>query len=141
MHDPSFTQYRTLPELYPEGSTCFMIGQPYYGCQGTVLKIDKEHKGRVQLNITEPKVESTFCLVSQFLCLYYCQEPSLYQIKKMEKKMKEHYFPGFKAAQKLGISSHLMSRITGSLFVLRGSKEADIEHASKVNVGLNLKVH
>ena len=60
--------------------------------------------------------------------------------KKMEQKLKEYYFPGYKAAQKLGISSHLLSRITGSLYVLKGAKEAEIEHASKVNVGLNLKV-
>jgi hypothetical protein len=27
VHDPSFTQYRTLPELFPVGSVCFMLGQ------------------------------------------------------------------------------------------------------------------
>jgi hypothetical protein len=50
------------------------------------------------------------------------------------------YFPGYRAAQQLGISSHLLSRITGTVFILRGPKEAELEHASKANIGLNLKV-
>ena len=41
VHDPSFTQYRTLDQLYPEGSSCFMLGQPNYGCQGEVLQVSK----------------------------------------------------------------------------------------------------
>lgn len=121
VHDPSFTQYRTLPELFPVGSTCFMIGQPNYGCQATVLKIDKEHKGRIQLSVIEP------------------MEPNLSGVKKKQQDQREHYFPGFKAAQKLGISSHLLSRLTGSIFVIKGPREAEIEYSSKVNVGLNLK--
>ena len=52
-----------------------------------------------------------------------------------------HYFPGYRAAQQLGISSHLLSRITGTVFILRGPREADLEHASRVNIGLNLKVN
>ena len=43
--DPSFTQYRTLPELFPAGSACFMLGPTQYGCQGTVVQIAPEHKG------------------------------------------------------------------------------------------------
>jgi len=31
-------------------------------------------------------------------------------------------------------------RITGTMFVLRGPREADQEYSSKVNIGLNLKV-
>ena len=54
--------------------------------------------------------------------------------------MRSQYFPGYKAAQQLGISSHLLSRITGTMYVLKGAKEAELEHASKVNIGLNLKV-
>ena len=57
----------------------------------------------------------------------------------MEKQMKNQYFPGYRAAQKLGISSHLVSRITGTLYIQKSPKEAEAEYASKVNVGLNLK--
>lgn len=39
------------------------------------------------------------------------------------------------AAQRLGISSHLLSRITGTIYVIQASKE----ELSKYNLGLNLK--
>ena len=56
IHDSSFTQYRTLPELYPDGSTCFVIAYALYGCQAEVITIDKEHRGRIQLSVIEPTV-------------------------------------------------------------------------------------
>lgn len=40
------------------------------------------------------------------------------------------------AAQRLGISSHLLSRITGTIYVVGTSDGFDI---TKYNVGLNLK--
>jgi hypothetical protein len=55
-HDSSFTQYRTLPELYPDGSTCFVMAYSHYGCQAEVITIDKEHRGRIQLSVIEPMV-------------------------------------------------------------------------------------
>lgn len=39
------------------------------------------------------------------------------------------------AAQRLGISSHLLSRITGTIYVIQASKEELTKH----NLGLNLK--
>lgn len=57
VYDPSFTQYRSLEELFIPGSTCFiMADNQYYGCEATVLKVDKEHHGRVQLSVIEPTV-------------------------------------------------------------------------------------
>ena len=56
-----------------------------------------------------------------------------------ERQTRNQFLPGYKAAPKLGINSHLLSRITGTLFVLKGPKEAELDHASKVNIGLNLK--
>ena len=56
VHDPSFTQFRTLHELFPDGSTCFSLAHSHYGCEATVLKIDKEHRGRVQVSLIEPTV-------------------------------------------------------------------------------------
>jgi 5'-3' exoribonuclease 1 len=46
---------------------------------------------------------------------------------------------GNMAAQRLGVSSHLVSRITGSIYIVSGDKNAAVESCSKVNVGLNLK--
>ena len=61
-------------------------------------------------------------------------------VKLQESSEGSRYYPGYKAAQMLGISSHLLSRLTGSLYVLKGPKEADLEHAGRINIGLNLKV-
>ena len=56
VHDPSFTQYRTLSELFPNDSTCFLLGNmAQYGCQGSVMQIAPEHRGRIQMNFIEPK--------------------------------------------------------------------------------------
>ena len=64
-HDSSFTQYRTLPELYPDGSTCFVMAYSHYGCQAEVITIDKEHRGRIQLSVIEPTVGIFFFCYSQ----------------------------------------------------------------------------
>lgn len=56
VHDPSFTQYRTLPELFPVGSICFMLGNPNYGAQGKVVEISAAQKGRISLEFMESKV-------------------------------------------------------------------------------------
>ena len=45
--------------------------------------------------------------------------------------------PGYVAAQELGVSSHLVSRITGSIYVSRHNDERNTD--SKINIGLNLK--
>jgi 5'-3' exoribonuclease 1 len=60
VHDPSFTQYRTLPELFPVGSICFMLGHPNYGAQGTIVDISAEQKGRITLSFLETKVLNSF---------------------------------------------------------------------------------
>jgi len=43
------------------------------------------------------------------------------------------------AAQRLGLSSHLVSRVTGTIYIVQGDKNATMESCNKVNVGLNLK--
>jgi hypothetical protein len=49
------------------------------------------------------------------------------------------FVAGNVAAQHLGVSSHLVSRITGTIYIVQGDKNASMESCSKVNVGLNLK--
>ena len=46
---------------------------------------------------------------------------------------------GSMAAQRLGVSSHLVSRVTGTIYIVEGDKNASMESCNKVNVGLNLK--
>ena len=121
VHDPSFTQYRTLGELFPPESTCFMLSEPAYGCQGSVIKISPQHKGRIQINLRQ------------------INEPDFTDIIQRKDRFALRYLPGYRAAQQLGISSHLLSRITGSIFVNTGSREAEPDRASRVNIGLNMK--
>lgn len=123
VHDPSFAQYRTLDQLYPEGASCFMLGQPNYGCQGEVLQVSKEHKGRVQIKFVEP------------------QEVNLGPVFRVKDELSVRYYPGFRAAQMLGVSSHLLSRITGTIFISKSPKGAESDRASRINVGLNLKLN
>jgi hypothetical protein len=96
------------------------------------LKFDKQSYSKVSTTLSEwpskPKQNTNF------------QDIDLTQLVQSKDSRRLQYYPGYRAAQQLGISSHLLSRITGTVFILRGPKEVDLEHATKVNIGLNLKV-
>lgn len=50
------------------------------------------------------------------------------------------FVSGHVMSQRLGISSHLLSRITGSIFVVDAKPgSSSTENARKTNIGLNLK--
>ncbi len=40
-------------------------------------------------------------------------------------------FVAYRAAQYLGISSHILSRMTGTIFLIRGAREQQMESASR----------
>ena len=97
-HDSSFTQYRTLPELYPDGSTCFVMAYSHYGCQAEVITIDKEHRGRIQLSVIEPTVGIFFFLLQpnsgscylllfitflHFIYFFYISKISIMKVKRI----------------------------------------------------------
>lgn len=63
------------------------------------------------------------------------KEPTFEAIKQTYAQQKTRYMHGSIAAQRLGISSHLLSRITGTIYVIQASKE----EVTKYNLGLNLK--
>lgn len=65
-------------------------------------------------------------------------EPNFDRVRQLQADTRMRYMPGNIAAQRLGISSHLLSRITGTIFVING-EGVDPAHASKHNLGLNLK--
>ena len=120
------SQYLTLAEVFPADSTCFMLGDPGYGLQGTVLSADKKWKGKIRIefdNIHENDSE---------------------ELKKRWLSTSTYYVPGFTVAQRLGISPHLVSRITGTVLLYLTPAEDDknserAPRARKANVGLNLK--
>ena len=72
VEDPGLKTYCTVQELFPTGTSAFMLGQPHYGAQGEVIKIDPEHKGRIQLKfqVRKPTCEKDFC---QNFFKYFCQ--------------------------------------------------------------------
>uniref|UniRef100_A0A8C9LER9 5'-3' exoribonuclease 1 n=1 Tax=Pavo cristatus TaxID=9049 RepID=A0A8C9LER9_PAVCR len=50
--DSRFSNIKTLDDLFPPGSTAFMLGSPYYGCMGEVSSIPHgDHKANVGLNL------------------------------------------------------------------------------------------
>ncbi|XP_063965175.1 5'-3' exoribonuclease 1-like [Lytechinus pictus] len=121
VHDPSFHQFKTLSELYPVDAPCFMLGNPHYGCQGQVQETNQE---RVQVLFTIPT------------------EPNLDYIKASQNSHSVQYLESYVVAQRLGISSMQVSRLTGSVFVTRGPRPSRGDQGfrgSSVNVGLNLK--
>lgn len=61
--------------------------------------------------------------------------PTFETIKQSYGQHKTRYMHGSIAAQRLGISSHLLSRITGTIYVIQASNG----ELSKYNLGLNLK--
>ena len=38
VHDSSFKQFKTLSEVFPKESECFMLGNPHYGAMGKVCR-------------------------------------------------------------------------------------------------------
>ncbi|XP_057713871.1 5'-3' exoribonuclease 1 [Corythoichthys intestinalis] len=117
----SLTCFKSLEDLYPPHTIVFMVGNPYYGAMGEVQDssdVIKEGRVRVVFNVPhEPQLEGLI------------QNQHKYSVK---------YSPGYIVASRLGISSYLVSRVSGSLFIGRGSKKNPCGE-QKANVGLNLK--
>eukprot|EP00794_Sanderia_malayensis_P014879 gene14879-16425_t len=113
-------ELKSLEELFPVNSKCFMMANPYYGCTGEVLEVDN---GRVRVSLSASK------------------EPDLSEVITNQSDLADKYFPSDRVGQKVGISPKLLSRITGNLFVRKGSKNVDVykENPEKRNIGLKLK--
>ena len=119
VEDKQFKIYSTVEELFPPNTTVFMLGQPHYGAQGQVIKIDPEHKGRIQLRFEVG------------------EEADLSEVMGRQGMLTERYEPGYRVAQKLGMSGHIMARVMGTIFIIRGAREQQSDSVSKTNIGLN----
>ncbi|KFP33142.1 5'-3' exoribonuclease 1, partial [Colius striatus] len=119
--DSRFSNIKTLDDLFPPGSTAFMLGSPYYGCMGEVQDSrDVITEGRIRVVFNIP-----------------C-EPQLDPLIQNQHKYSVKYNPAYVLASRLGVSGYLVSRFTGSIFIGRGSKK-NPHGDHKANVGLNLK--
>ncbi|XP_038574782.1 LOW QUALITY PROTEIN: 5'-3' exoribonuclease 1 [Micropterus salmoides] len=117
----SLTSFKSLDELFPPATNVFMVGNPYYGAMGEVQdSSDVIKDGRVRVVFSVP------------------QEPQLETLIQNQHKYCVKYSPGYVLASRLGISSYLVSRFSGSIFIGRGSKKNPCGE-QRANVGLNLK--
>ncbi|KAF7400707.1 hypothetical protein HZH66_005891 [Vespula vulgaris] len=108
--------YKTIDEIFVPGNNCFMLGHPHYGAMGEVIGSKTSiNSGRIKIYV---KVVI---------------EPDLTVVKQAYTESKIQYIYGSTAAQRLGISSHLLSRITGTIYIMQNNIN------EIVNVGLNLK--
>ncbi|XP_071639281.1 5'-3' exoribonuclease 1 [Temnothorax longispinosus] len=118
VYSKKLTVYETMHDIFIPGTFCFMLGHPYYGAMGEVIQNkDISKSRRIKISIKSVK------------------EPTFDAIKQAYTQQKTRYMHGSIAAQRLGISSHLLSRITGTIYVIQPMKE----ELTKYNLGLNLK--
>ncbi|KAI4897691.1 hypothetical protein NFI96_015716 [Prochilodus magdalenae] len=119
--DSSLARFKTLEELFPLASAVFMVGNPYYGAMGEVQdSSDVISEGRVRVVFTVP-----------------C-EPQLDALIQNQHKYSVKYSPGYVLASRIGITSYLVSRFSGCIFIGRGSRK-NPHGEQRANVGLNLK--
>ncbi|XP_041847708.1 5'-3' exoribonuclease 1 isoform X2 [Melanotaenia boesemani] len=117
----SLTCFKSLDELFPQTTTVFMVGTPYYSAMGEVQDSQDVIKdGRIRVVFSVP------------------HEPPLEHLIQNQHKYSVKYCPGYILASRLGISGYLVSRFSGSIFIGRGSKKNPCGE-QKANVGLNLK--
>lgn len=117
----SLNCFKSLDDLFPPTTTVFMVGNPYYGAMGEVQdSSDVIKDGRVRVVFNVP------------------QEPQLESLIQNQHKYCVKYSPGYILASRLGITSYLVSRFSGSIYIGRGSKKNPCGE-QKANVGLNLK--
>ncbi|XP_068604868.1 5'-3' exoribonuclease 1 [Brachionichthys hirsutus] len=117
----SLTCFKSLDEFFPPKTTVFMVGNPCYGAVGEVQdSSDVIKDGRVRVIFNVP------------------QEPQLETLIQNQHKYCVNYSPGYFLASRLGITSYLVSRLSGSIFIGRGSKKNPCGE-QRANIGLNLK--
>uniref|UniRef100_M4AV83 5'-3' exoribonuclease 1 n=1 Tax=Xiphophorus maculatus TaxID=8083 RepID=M4AV83_XIPMA len=115
------TCFKSLDELFPPSTTVFMVGSPYYGAMGEVQDSQDVIKdGRIRVVFSVP------------------HEPQLEHLIQNQHKYSVKYCPGYVLASRLSVSSYLVSRFSGSIFIGRGSKKNPCGE-QRANVGLNLK--
>ncbi|XP_043500398.1 5'-3' exoribonuclease 1 [Polistes fuscatus] len=108
--------YKTIDEIFIPGNNCFMLGHPHYGAMGEIVG--------PKININSGRIKISVKVVN---------EPNFTAVKQAHTESKTQYIYGSTAAQRLGISSHLLSRITGTIYIAQNNPR------EVINIGLNLK--
>ncbi|XP_053603077.1 5'-3' exoribonuclease 1 isoform X2 [Plodia interpunctella] len=111
-------KFSTPQEAYPPGEPVFLLTQgQYYGCLATVVDSESIRSGRIKVSVRETE-EAVPSARAGAAC----------------------YRPAQRAAAAAGISSQLLSRLTGTVLVVMGeANDLPTENQAKTNIGLNLK--
>ncbi|XP_003702478.2 5'-3' exoribonuclease pacman [Megachile rotundata] len=121
VHCPDVVLYKTVDDIFVPGSICFMLAHPYYGAMGKVR---------------DPAIYKKSGRINVFVITML--EPSLDWVKQVQADIRTQYMQGSIAARRLGISSLLLSKITGTIYVKKSPDEFQTDD-TKYNIGLNLK--
>lgn len=110
-------EYKTIDEIFYPGCQCFTLCNPLYGSEGCVIGTVKDEHSHIKLS------------------LKVLQEPDLYGLVNLQDTAEYNYLPGYTVATKLSISPLLLSRFTGSIFIIDGMED----NSRRKNIGLNIK--
>ena len=115
--NPDREEHYRLTDFFRKGENVFLLANPHYGCEGKVLEV---------VNLEHPRILAQFVVP---------EEPNLERMKVKAEEFEKSFIASYLAAQRLGISSHLLSRITGTIYLKK-----DANDSSRLNIGLNLKM-
>uniref|UniRef100_A0A8D8T5E3 5'-3' exoribonuclease 1 n=1 Tax=Cacopsylla melanoneura TaxID=428564 RepID=A0A8D8T5E3_9HEMI len=110
-------EFKTIDQIFYNGCQCFNLSNPHYGSEGDVISTVKDENSYIKLSL---KVQ---------------QEPDLRDLVGLQDAPIHSYLPSYTVATKLSISPLLLSRFTGSIFILEGPEDGAKRH----NIGLNIK--
>uniref|UniRef100_A0A6B2E5W8 5'-3' exoribonuclease 1 n=1 Tax=Phlebotomus kandelakii TaxID=1109342 RepID=A0A6B2E5W8_9DIPT len=121
VHNHDFMQFKTVDEVFPIGSTIFLLSTPQYGCRGEVIDtstVAKNERIRVSLNVFP--------------------EPEFPLLITKHKRSTEKYLSCLKAATEIGIQPTVLGQISGTVLVIGGARRNvfNEDNVKKVNVGL-----
>ncbi|CAH0556696.1 unnamed protein product [Brassicogethes aeneus] len=118
-YDSHNSTFKDIHSVLPIGSECFLITNPYYGSQGTILdSSDTLKNGRLKV------------------CISVVEEPDMSSVFVKHEQMKNMYMSTHTASQTLGMPPYLFSKITGCVFITARNNEGGLKN---VNGGLDLK--
>ncbi|XP_046395916.1 5'-3' exoribonuclease 1 [Ischnura elegans] len=118
---PKRVECQTIHEMFPPKTVVFLLGNPHYGSMGKVTDIVSASAGKVA------RVKIGVNIVPE-LDMEYIKAQVVHSGMK--------YYPGGVAAKRVGISAHLLSRVTGTLYVTQSQAHPG---SKAINIGLSLK--
>ncbi|XP_055678053.1 5'-3' exoribonuclease 1 isoform X2 [Lutzomyia longipalpis] len=121
VHNPDFMQFKTVEEVFPIGSTIFLLSTPQYGCRGEVIDtstVARNERIRVSLNVYP--------------------EPEFPELIEKHRRSSEKYLSCLKAATEIGITPSALGSISGSVIIIGGQRRPihNDDNVKKTNVGL-----